>query len=193
MWDYFQHGFDILISPDNLVSKIILHSNIVCPLHFYMRCDTDHQPGTPAFQTHARCPWSLPTPSGSLNHTSPLSSYKAHFNGETPEKEGISFKVPEPKKKGKKGSPGPSSFNDGGILENVKGADTGTGKKEESDGMILDRVVEGGLDGVEGMSPSRMSTLLAILTIGLVGFKGLILEEDIASGGISSVLIFRQT
>jgi hypothetical protein len=30
-WDYFQHGFDILFSPDNLVSKIILHSNIVCP------------------------------------------------------------------------------------------------------------------------------------------------------------------
>jgi hypothetical protein len=36
-WDYFQHGFDILISPDNLVSKIILHSNIVRPIHFYMR------------------------------------------------------------------------------------------------------------------------------------------------------------
>jgi hypothetical protein len=69
----------------------------------------------------------------------------------------------------------------------------GMGKKEDSEGMILDRVVEGGLDGVEGMSPSRMSSSLAILTTGLIGFKGLILEEDTASGGISSVLIFRQT
>jgi hypothetical protein len=30
-WNYFQLGLDILIS-DNLVSKIILHSNIVCHL-----------------------------------------------------------------------------------------------------------------------------------------------------------------
>ena len=75
----------------------------------------------------------------------------------------------------------------------MSGRKEGMGKKEDSDGMILDRVVEGGLDGVEGMSPSRMSTLLAILTTGLVGFQGLILEEDMASGGISSVLIFRQT
>jgi len=43
-------------------------------------------------------------------------------------------------------------------LENVKGAETSTAKKENSEGMILDRVVEGGLDGVEGMSPSRTST-----------------------------------
>jgi hypothetical protein len=40
-WDYFQHGFDILISPDNLVSKLILHSNIVCPVYCYMRCNAD--------------------------------------------------------------------------------------------------------------------------------------------------------
>jgi len=95
-----------------------------------------------------------------LDLSSPLSSYKAHFTGETPsEKEEINLKVPEPsKKKGKKGSPGLSSLNDGGILENVKGAETSTAKKENSEGMILDRVVEGGLDGVEGMSPSRTST-----------------------------------
>jgi len=69
----------------------------------------------------------------------------------------------------------------------------GIGKKEDSEGMILDRVVEGGLDGVEGMSPSRKSTLLAILTIGLIGYEGLILEEDTASGGIASITVFRQT
>jgi hypothetical protein len=128
-----------------------------------------------------------------LDHTSPSSSYKAHFNGETPEKEEISLKVPEPKKKGKKGSPGPSSLDNGGTLDGMSGRKEGMGKKEDSEGMILDRVVEGGLDGVEGMSPSRRSTLLAILTTGLVGSKGLILEEDMASGGISSVLVFRQT
>jgi hypothetical protein len=129
-----------------------------------------------------------------LDHTSPLSSYKAHFNGETsPDKEEISLKVPEPKKKGKKGSPGPSSLDNGHTLDGMSGRKEGMGKKEDNEGMILDRVVEGGLDGVEGMSPSRMSTLLAILTTGLVGFQGLILEEDMASGGISSVLIFRQT
>jgi len=156
---------------------------------------TNDQPGTPAFQTHARCPWTLPTPSAPLDHTSPVSSYKAYFAGE-PEKEEISLKVPEPKKKGKKGSPGPSSLDNGDALESIKKgviAQEGMGKKEDSEGMILDRVVEGGLDGVEGMSPSRKSTLLAILTAGLIGYQGLILEEDMASGGISSVLIFRQT
>ena len=40
-WNYFQHGFDILISSDNLVSKIILHSNIVCPVHSLIGCITD--------------------------------------------------------------------------------------------------------------------------------------------------------
>jgi hypothetical protein len=41
-WDYFQHGFDILISPDNFVSKIILHSNIVYPVHFCTRRNADN-------------------------------------------------------------------------------------------------------------------------------------------------------
>ena len=127
----------------------------------------DHQPGTPAFQTHARCPWHLPTPSGTLDHTSLLSSYKSHFTGGSAEKEEISLKVPEPatsKKKGKKGSSGPSSLNDNGaILENLKRSDKGNETKKmdtESEGMILDRVVEGGLEGVEGMPPSRMSSAL---------------------------------
>lgn len=198
-WNYFQHGLDILISPDNVVSKIILHSNIVCHATIHAM-DSDIKPGTPAFQTHARCPWTLPTPSGGLDHTSPLSSYKAQFTGE-PAKEEISLKVPESnKKKGKKGSPGPSSMNDiGDVLDNAKRVEThnGAGERGESEGMILDRVVEGGLNGVEGMSPSRMSLFTNVshdrLIIGLVGFKGLILEEDMASGGIASVLVFRQT
>jgi hypothetical protein len=97
-----------------------------------------------------------------LDHTSPLSTFKSHFSGERPvEKEEIILKVPESatsKKKSKKGNSGPSSLNDtADVIENAKREpSTGMGKKDaESEGMILDRVVEGGLDGVEGMSPSR--------------------------------------
>jgi hypothetical protein len=49
----------------------------------------------------------------------------------------------------------------------------------ETAGMTLDRIGEGGLDGVCGNMRSR-----------LVGFDGLVVEEDLASGGISSVLIY---
>lgn len=32
-WNYFHYGIDFLISPEGLVSKIVLHSNIVrCPI-----------------------------------------------------------------------------------------------------------------------------------------------------------------
>ena len=41
--------------------------------------------------------------------------------------------------------------------------------------------------------PRPRSRVLTILTTGLIGFEGLILEEDMACGGIASVLIFRQT
>lgn len=50
----------------------------------------------------------------------------------------------------------------------------------QADGMMLDRVGEGGLEGVTGEMRSR-----------LVGFEGLIVEEDLASGGIASVLIYK--
>jgi hypothetical protein len=99
-----------------------------------------------------------------------LASFKAHFSGEPiPPAEEINLTVPTPsssgtgKKKNKKsqGSSGPSSFNDTGeILESRVNTSNGSGhgKKDlESEGMILDRVVEGGLEGVEGMSPSRTS------------------------------------
>jgi hypothetical protein len=32
-WNYFQYGIDFLVTPEGLVSKIIIHSNIVCPPH----------------------------------------------------------------------------------------------------------------------------------------------------------------
>ena len=46
--------------------------------------------------------------------------------------------------------------------------------------MILDRTVEGGLEGVTGVGSSR-----------LMGFSGLIVEEDQGSGGIASVLVYK--
>jgi hypothetical protein len=46
--------------------------------------------------------------------------------------------------------------------------------------MVLDRSVEGGLDGVLGMSRSQ-----------LVGFDGLVVEVDEQSKGICSVQVWR--
>jgi hypothetical protein len=60
----------------------------------------------------------------------------------------------------------------------VKGAED-TERKTDVQGMTLDRVGEGGLDGVKGEMRSR-----------LVGFQGLVVEEDLTSGGISFVLIY---
>jgi hypothetical protein len=49
----------------------------------------------------------------------------------------------------------------------------------EGRGMVLDRIGEGGLDGVQGEMTGR-----------LIGFEGLILEEDVASGAITAVTIY---
>lgn len=60
--------------------------------------------------------------------------------------------------------------------------------------MMLDRGVEGGLDGVIGLGPSRAYLLIEIDkadALGLVGFDGLVVEEDTDSGGMTSLLIFR--
>lgn len=50
-----------------------------------------------------------------------------------------------------------------------------------SDAMLLDRSVEGGLDGVLGMSRSQ-----------LVGFPGLVVEVDEATGAVVSVQVWRE-
>lgn len=47
--------------------------------------------------------------------------------------------------------------------------------------MILDRNVEGGLDGVVGLQRSQ-----------LVGFDGLVVEVDESSGGIAAVQVCRE-
>jgi hypothetical protein len=46
--------------------------------------------------------------------------------------------------------------------------------------MLLDRIGEGGLEGVEGDMASR-----------LVGYEGLVVEEDLASGGVAGVVVYR--
>lgn len=50
-----------------------------------------------------------------------------------------------------------------------------------SEAMILDRNVEGGLDGVVGLQRSQ-----------LVGFDGLVVEVDESSGGIAAVQVCRE-
>ncbi|WVF71511.1 hypothetical protein IAT40_006317 [Kwoniella sp. CBS 6097] len=89
----------------------------------------------------------------------------------------------------------PDGADDKGEKANYQSTDTKTkatsgagdgservsgGKEDTQDAMMLDRLVEGGLDGVQGLGPSR-----------LIGFQGLIIEEDEKSGGICSVLVYK--
>ena len=143
------------------------------------------QPGTPLFQRHARCPWTLPTSSGALTHSSPLSSFRAHFSGESaspvhlqvptsntpsgPNNNGTTSNVGKKNKNSKNQnqnrnpSPSISDHSDSseikstgrGLSTHPHGTAAGQETSGEADGMILDRVVEGGLDGVENLSPSR--------------------------------------
>lgn len=43
-YNYFQYGLDFLLSPNHVVKKILLHTNI---------------PGSPLFQRYNRCPWEI--------------------------------------------------------------------------------------------------------------------------------------
>ncbi|ORY33951.1 hypothetical protein BCR39DRAFT_230785 [Naematelia encephala] len=171
-WNYFQYGLDFLISPSGFVTKVIAHSNI---------------PGTPLFQRYARCPWTLPTSSNNLDFSSPLSSFRAHLASKSQAQyvDEVRLTVPtiasngHGKKKSKRvGSPSSGRSGSGGSdVSPEHGAGDGF---EAVDAMVLDRVVEGGLDGVIGVGTSR-----------LVGFDGLIVEEDQQSGGICSILVWR--
>lgn len=62
----------------------------------------------------------------------------------------------------------------------VEASNVPSGASTDVEGMTLDRVGEGGLEGVTVEMKSR-----------LVGYEGLVVEEDLASGGISSVLVYR--
>ncbi|KAK4684206.1 hypothetical protein P7C73_g5990, partial [Tremellales sp. Uapishka_1] len=157
-WNYFQYGMDFLIV-DGKVKKVLLHSNI---------------PGTPLFQRYARCPWTLPSSSGSLDYTSPLSAFRSNLTSKVAYDEIQLALPPMPVvvsgKKSKKRTPSPNDV------------DTAPPTPETPlDAMILDRVVEGGLEGVVGMGCSK-----------LIAFEGIILEVDEKSGGICSLLIWKE-
>ncbi|WWC89272.1 uncharacterized protein L201_004193 [Kwoniella dendrophila CBS 6074] len=201
-WNYFQYGLDFLISKDGFVIKILCHSNI---------------PGTPSFQRYARCPWLIPSSSGQLNLTSSSNAFRTHFSSSDSSQQYIDeirLTVPEQPKtpspaisdKEKTGINGSSGSGNGkkkkrnGSSSNVVISESETTKNEEvhsdqtkknvkstesskedhNDAMMLDRLVEGGLDGISNLSPSK-----------LIGFDGLIVEEDEKSGGICSVLIYK--
>ncbi|TXT07178.1 hypothetical protein VHUM_03348 [Vanrija humicola] len=120
-------------------------------------------PGTPQFQQYARCPWSISADTAELDFTSPLSAFRSHLSE----------------------APGAAPRSNHLTVE-PEGTNTSAGKRRNksrsqtpTDAMVLDRTVEGGLDGVVGMGSSQ-----------LVGFDGLIVEVDDRSGGISSAQVW---
>nr|ODN97572.1 hypothetical protein L204_02990 [Cryptococcus depauperatus CBS 7855] len=125
------------------------------------------EPGTPMFQQYARCPWVLSTTSGALNLASPSTPFGAASD------------------------PDPSQYIDSkekqerhqkrGISRKVAG-EAITKDSGKVPMMVLDRAVEGGLEGVQNVGESR-----------LIGHKGFIIEEDQVSGGICSVLVWKDT
>ncbi|WVN88365.1 uncharacterized protein L203_103571 [Cryptococcus depauperatus CBS 7841] len=151
-WNYFQYGLDFLISTDNFVSKILCYSNI---------------PGTPMFQQYARCPWVLSTTSGALNLASPSTSFGAASDSDPSQ-------YIDSKEKQEK-------YQKRGISKKVAG-EAITKDSGKVPMMVLDRAVEGGLEGVQNVGESR-----------LIGHKGFIIEEDQVSGGICSVLVWKDT
>ncbi len=125
------------------------------------------------FQQYARCPWEVETESKPLDLTASLASFRAEL-GSSPlsaPEEGDA-PAPAPRKGKKKKNGGGGSGGGGERPDTVSPA-------PESDAMVLDRSVEGGLEGVVGLSRSQ-----------LVGLDGLVLEVDEGSGGITSVQIF---
>ncbi|WVQ72462.1 hypothetical protein IAR50_002014 [Cryptococcus sp. DSM 104548] len=159
-WNYFQHGLDFLISPDYVVTKILCYSNI---------------PGTPLFQRYAHCPWVLAAPSGDLDQASPLQSFISHLSPKRSQYDDNDIQSGEEDVKDEESVSGDSGRVAGKTRAEYRSKDVG-----DPPAMVLDRAVEGGLEGVMGVGESR-----------LIGFDGLIIEEDQTSGGICSVLVWK--
>jgi len=102
----------------------------------------DHfQPGTTLFQRYARCSWTISVSTGNLDFTSPLSFFRATLTSKSQAQYTDEVRLTVPmngKKKKRAGSP-------------ANGAD------EPMDAMLLDRIGEGGLDGVIGVGSSSES------------------------------------
>ena len=145
----------------------------LCPYAFP---SCSKQPGTPLFQRYARCPWQLNTPSTTLSHTSSLSAFQAGLSGQ-PQTQApaytdeitLSVPAPEPRQSGSSGngkkkkrniSPASAASSVGSeakLSETLGKVDLKERETREVEGaMVLDRGVEGGLDGVIGLGPSRM-------------------------------------
>lgn len=169
-WNYFQYGMDFLIEA-GVVTKVITHTNIVSRADVRRtHISNTTQPGTPQFQQYARCPWVVQCDPGELDFTHPLSAFRERLQeGGTPSSapSRSSNGTPEGGKKNKK------KQRNGSSNAAVPPKDT------PADAMILDRSVEGGLEGVVGMGVSQ-----------LVGFDGLIVEVDEKSGGVTSVQVW---
>lgn len=146
---------------------------------------------------------------GEFDYTSTVSQIRSSLEGEKATEEPsytteatLAVPVPDAKPGGKKkknrGISPNSTVSSNGSTEKLSEtliSPSERGKPPSGDdpkAMMLDRGVEGGLDGVIGLGPSRGLLSDAVTDgIGLIGFDGLIIEEDIDSGGITSLLIFR--
>lgn len=122
------------------------------------------------FQQYARCPWEVVTDAGPLDMTAHLASFRTQLGDGTP--------PPPPEAAPRKGKKKKASGEGEGGSATATPA-PGAGTDAPADAMVLDRSVEGGLDGVVGLSRSQ-----------LVGLDGLVLEVDEGSRGITSVQIF---
>lgn len=145
--------------------------------HVLPSCADTLQPGTPLFQRYARCPWHLKISAGELDYTSPVSSFFANLSpGSAPEysepTQHLSIPVSsapatEGKKKKRGGSPSTPTgtsvtSTETQIKLNGKAIDDktkklGNGQPAAADAMVLDRMGEGGLEGVTGLSTSSES------------------------------------
>lgn len=172
-WNYFQYGMDFLIE-EGVVTKIIAHTNIVSrwPTCHKAPPPDNAQPGTPQFQQYARCPWVVQCDPGELDYTHPLAAFRERLQDD-----GTSSSAPS------HSSNGTPEAGGGKKKKNKRnGCSTAAVPTKDSlaaDAMILDRSVEGGLEGVVGMGVSQ-----------LVGFDGLIVEVDEKSGGVTSVQVW---
>ncbi|ODO09809.1 hypothetical protein I350_02026 [Cryptococcus amylolentus CBS 6273] len=130
-------------------------------------------PGTPLFQRYSHCPWVLSAPSGDLDQTSPLRSFSSQLSPKRSQYDDV-----QSEEEGVKDEE--SVSGDSGRVAGKAPADYSPKGAGKPPAMALDRAVEGGLEGVINVGESR-----------LVGFEGLIIEEDQASGGICSVLVWK--
>lgn len=134
-----------------------MHSNIVCD-HDLSPTTDRLQPGTPLFQRYARCPWSI---ASSSSKATPSPHSKSPSRGESLTFTSTVASLAAGRSSGEEGA-----FVNGSATgiseEEVSGRERREAKRDSSavDGkegrvMLLDRVGEGGLDGVIGLGTSR--------------------------------------